>query len=1441
MVKSLVRSLTTRQITYPWRRFWCVRGGTIDLSDHGFMLDPESDFWILGRPKPSTLEEVSNYRALILLGEPGIGKSTALEQEVVRLAQGNPHTAGAIRVDLRAFSSEDLLYRRVFESLAFQHWARGTSHLVLHLDSLDEALLRIDSIANLLADELPHHPTERLSIRIACRTAVWPVQTLEPALKQIWGDRAVGAFELAPLRRSDVLSAASLYGVDSAGFIRAVFEADVVPLAIKPLTLNMLLSIYKQDAKLPDSNGELYRRGCLVLCEDLNASRRDSRRLGNLTAPQRLCVAGRIAGTTMLANRYAIYTGAESSEALPEDVRVSALTGETEDVNSSPFEVLDAHIREVLDTGLFSARGPEQMGWAHQGYAEFLAAEYLVEKAVLPVTVLKLLRHPDGGLIPQLYAVAAWMASLSPTIRDVLIEIEPLVLLRGDLSRWCDEERGALAAAFLKALDEQRVTDFQLNIASLYPRLANSGLPGLLRGYIIDSGKTIMSRRAAIMIAEACALTALEADLLALAMNVAEEHSLRARAVAALRTCAPETIHPLLVTLAKGATDTDEDPHDELRGHSLQLLWPKHLSAADLFACIVRPNEGFTGSYKIFLYSLPESLEVHDLPVALTWARSYIASVDHIGVFTFNSLADGILVRAWSHIEDDAILNGVVAYIRECVARGGELFRGTDQTKRDQFLVTLKSQAEPRRRFLRALASERLERIQLYPFRRDSFIQADDLEWMLQAAPGGDGVDASLDEETLCNLVENAYVQGNDRQFEQLQSAAQRWPLLYSRYRFLFEGVPIDSPEAQAAKEQHQMMRTFRQPKPLLSPPPADRVADALAQFEAGNWRAFWWLNLYLTLTPTSQYYGSDLQFDITTLPGWLEADAMTRERIVKAAERYLQIGKTSVLSWIGSNQCNHNDFAAFRALLLLRKHSSEAYDRLAPEIWRKWAPAIAALPRTDNDRLSDERAVVVEALEQAPAEFTAAIRKTIRCERRDAAATADHPKQGIRFWHLQGMKFCWRHPAIREVIFSELKDAPNTDDEFAVLAEILISEGYIPARDYVLGRLQSGALGNGAAVVAVNILLAHSVPESWSVVRSLLHDDDEFARSVFLSRAQQYTFRGDALVSLPERELAELHVRMERLFPRKNDPVHKGGKTHAVGPLERIAHLRDNLLGQLVGRGSPEAVSALRWTVVQLPELQWLPFRLREAEQLMRIRTWAPLSVADVRRVTNNTRAQLVQVPGDLADVIVESLRRYQDELHGEQAPVRGLWDRQASTSAFRPVEEDAISDHVKLFLQRDLARSAIVVNREVEVSRVPGAPIGTRTDIRVQAIRREEGSNVLDTITAVIETKGCWNSALFSSLKSQLHDDYMARLGAPVGIYLVGWFDKGKWDPTDSRRSKVPNMDMGEAQKRLSSQAATLTAGSDVRAVVLDCHLPGQSPSGRKKSKRANPSSAE
>ena len=71
---------------YGWTRFWVPETGTINLSDGGFLLDPIDLVLRSNVSAPAPLADLSNYRALALLGEPGIGKSTALKAEAERVA-----------------------------------------------------------------------------------------------------------------------------------------------------------------------------------------------------------------------------------------------------------------------------------------------------------------------------------------------------------------------------------------------------------------------------------------------------------------------------------------------------------------------------------------------------------------------------------------------------------------------------------------------------------------------------------------------------------------------------------------------------------------------------------------------------------------------------------------------------------------------------------------------------------------------------------------------------------------------------------------------------------------------------------------------------------------------------------------------------------------------------------------------------------------------------------------------------------------------------------------------------------------------------------------------------------------------------------------------------------------------------------------------------------
>lgn len=607
---------------YPWQRYWTLRDGLVDLSDGGFLVDPESERGRYSPQKLYTLGDLQHYRALALLGEPGIGKSFALNAEFAGMQPDAGARGGRRYIDLRSFSSDVLLHNRVFGSPDFLAWEAGDSDLVLYLDSLDEALLRIDTIASFLADELPLHPTQRLSIRIACRTFVWPHAPLETALRAIWGEASVGVFELAPLRRNDVADAARVRGIDPERFITEVQKANAVPFAIKPLTLNLLLRLFERDGALPARQLDLYTEGCLSLCEEHSANRRGARRHGHLNGQQRYRLAGRVAAVTMLANRYAVWTDPATDGRPAEDVTLSELAIGTEAGDFQPFDASDDNLREVLDTGLFSSRGPARIGWAHQSYAEFMAAHYLVSKRTSPENVMKVLCHPNGGLVPQLWMVAAWAASRDPDLRQRLIEREPFTLLRGDLLSWTADDLALLTEALLTAFQEQRAHDFAWEIANEYRKLAHPGLAAQLRSFIIDKTRNLIARRAALMIARACAVREVGADVLAVALDPTDDSSLRAQAVSALETCADEAIRPQLLPLAR--TQLGPDPLLDIKGNALRLLWPRHLTSADLFGLLTLPDDGYIGAYVMFVTrELPDSLAGDDFVPALQWITAY--------------------------------------------------------------------------------------------------------------------------------------------------------------------------------------------------------------------------------------------------------------------------------------------------------------------------------------------------------------------------------------------------------------------------------------------------------------------------------------------------------------------------------------------------------------------------------------------------------------------------------------------------------------------------------------------------------------------------------------------------------------------------------------------------------------------------------------------------
>src|SRR5258708_38083204 len=131
----------------PWKRFWCRREDTFSLGDRGFLSDPEGQHGTLLNPNLVTFDQLQTKQCLVLLGEPGVGKSWSLKADVDAYLQQNSNSP-SVRIDLRSVGREERLYRKLFGHPSFQHWARGTHELHVFLDSLDECLLRIETVAD---------------------------------------------------------------------------------------------------------------------------------------------------------------------------------------------------------------------------------------------------------------------------------------------------------------------------------------------------------------------------------------------------------------------------------------------------------------------------------------------------------------------------------------------------------------------------------------------------------------------------------------------------------------------------------------------------------------------------------------------------------------------------------------------------------------------------------------------------------------------------------------------------------------------------------------------------------------------------------------------------------------------------------------------------------------------------------------------------------------------------------------------------------------------------------------------------------------------------------------------------------------------------------------------------------------------------------------------
>lgn len=1403
----------------------------MNLSDGGFLLAPSS-FYRKLNTDVATFDEIDSVHALGCLGEPGMGKSE--EFRGLQKSAGSDASTGkrVLSVDLERYRDKQFLVDNILNAAEYQTWLRDDSRLYVFFDNLERLSLAPHLFAEDLLECLQNSPVERLFVRFACRTFDWP-STLESKLEALFLGHveqsiSVRVFELAPLTRADVQDAAKAEGIDEAKFLGDVERADIVALAIKPVTLRFLINKYKNKSSLPSSMSDLYREGCMLLCEEPNPELHEARKAGKFPAKYRFAAACRVAAVMMFCQKAAIWSGVDQGTIPDGDIKLDELVGGMELVEGVEIEITKELLEETLASGLFNSRGEHRFGFAHQTYAEFLAALYLSERRSTKSQVLSLLVHPTdpaGKVVPQLAATAAWLAIHYPEILDYMIGHDPEALLLSDLDKVAGKDRESLVKELLRTIE---ITQLPMrSIRQRYQKLNHSDLGKQLQVVLIDASKSYIVRYEAVQIAQSCDLHELVPDLIALATDATANLQLRALAIIAIRDLGgAQDLQDKLLPLAKGASG--DDPDDELKGAAFCALFPDHISADELFGLITpHKNESLLGSYDYFLnYQLCDLLKPEDFVVAIRWigAQDPAEMKPQRRHHRMESFCDNVMWHAWSQLDDAAVLE---AFAEESYARleGYDSIVGGIHS--NKFSAELSTNPKRRESLIRQLVKLGLasnKDAREFGFLLRSVVSPDDLAWLVG------WLQTETDANTramIIELVQNCYRFSRVDHIEILDKARGDHPDLNDAFTWLFDVFELGSNRAREERERFERNnRSFGEPEKPLEPAPAERVRIRLEQSEAGHPQAWSDLCRQLSLradaTTSSEY--SD-EADVTAYPGWTAGNDELRTRIVEAAERFLvdpRIEPKIDECLTGTGLTNYL-LDGFRALLLLKKADSGKYDALSHEVWQKWIGAVLLFPSSLGEAAQLE--LLEDLYQRAPNEFLEIFLRRLRFE-----ATV--------WQHLPVVSTCDELMDTRmfEILLTEIENNDINEEGKMSIARALARSNSAAFADWVFDRAGSSLenrSGNKVLVCAVANLIARHPELAWEKFWQVVEGDAEFGRSVF-SELGHLSLSSPFLDHLTDDQLGDLFIWLWEQFPESRTEQREMVSEWTAG--DALFDLRIHIPNILSNRNTPGGCNALKRLVEKFPDFVGLRRMMLDAEERLRTENWIPYAPKYILQLVNNRKARLVANESELSDCILEVLAELQTDLQSHQAMNEDFWrdvpisfvtkltgwlSGKKQQKIFLPCDEEAFCNVVARYLQRHLASTGVIVNREVVIRPNPGAK-GERTDIHVDAVALTADKTAYERLTVVIEAKGIWNDELETAMKTQLHGQYLNQARSKSGIFLVGYFNCAQWDSADYRNAKSKRRTFDGTRQLLEIQASELSKdGFRLEAVVLDVSL--------------------
>ncbi|MEU5036035.1 hypothetical protein AB0G48_18030 [Streptomyces rubiginosohelvolus] len=1456
-------------------RFCVPANDVVPVDEDGFLLDSEAwgGFTAGGQAMVVPLEEACADSA-VLLGEAGMGKSYALAA-ALDPSSSSLRREASTRVDLGQVTRFDDMVRKarpVLDRLDPPASVPSTpatgigqpKPFLLVLDGVDECRVTAKVIAGWFTDLADQYDCSPLHVLIACRGMAYN-EILRQAVAKAFGITDTHTYTLAPLRRSDLITAAAARDLDGARFLQAVIDADAQALAWAPLTLQLLLDMFVADQALPTSRTVLYAR---ALPHAL-MSQGEDRDPGDLvgTREQRFATAARIACYCLLTGAAGVSTRRQQTSDA-NLLSVDSFLGAEEGTSQGSFVIERPIIESVLSSSLFASRGPEAAGPAHASIAAYLAARYLADHGLPRQQLHALLLHRgeigEPGIPKDLHELAAWLIALRPE-HAWLIGADPEAV--ASYSSYINDEhcREAMVDGVLQQIRQKSSRHGSWWVSSL----SHPGLAAQLRGVLRDAARHPSQTQTPVdeigfvlSLIAANSLTELLGDVTRIALDERHPHGLRRDAVQVAdmldREAAASALRPLLVELAQ---HPERDPSDSLRGAVLDACRP-WLGTVELLAAL-RPPLASMSLYTRFCQELPRTLDEDEIAPFLTWAAGNHVPFNAQWSAWINAeemaqaLADRALTGSSAEDHLPLLASWLRLYLRTyprlavpaplCVPSGD----GTDHTRAQRLRRALAAQLidnavdsedahllaegweEPRRQGSQASGTVPASASEGPQRDRSSLLDADDLAWLIELEKGLTDAKAAHAWPALRFVWNLASATEAGQETAWATRTTRVWKEVFAGS---FDAVPIHG----EAANRYRSRAANSGPGPREWDGFAEHVADTrdfLTQAESGDAASFVSLCGNLLHDPDTGHFTTRLSSNLLNAPGIDILPADHEYRLREAAHRFATESQPVDDSWIGTPEMAPRPWAAVLAFTLLLD-SDEKLATLPAEQWRAWAPTLLAFPCADTSaRHTVPRGRLLQrALPHATDELTTTYL---------ALARTSYEEEQL-FLELDLAESIWT-PALESALVDLLADltekahqnapdpatGPEGHKALTSLLHRLLKHSTPETRRLILTRfgeplaVSSPARDTRLDAAYLSAFLVETPTEIWPTAHQRLRSDAEAANSI-AARTLHTHSAAPWLASLSTKAVAELAAILLSTYPPAGTSA-IGPQPHHGGPARR-----DTVLDHLSSRGTAEAVRLLRDLHRAWPDASMVQSLVYQAQRAYREHSWGRPTAAELRALVQDPRRRLIKDGADLLDLVVSLLKDIQHDLTQGTMPAAIFWNEteletlpggKKSKQRLRfPKDENLISDYLAYSLRQSLARSGILIDREVQINRnSKGA--GDRIDLLLQASAQPDPAQAPrlpeePLAQAAIEVKGNWHRHLQTAMQDQLVDDYLPTLNTRHGLYLIAYFPNDQWTAAE-RTPPAAGQTPQALEEIYSTQADGLSRirDLDVRAFVLDC----------------------